>query len=220
MGVPGLLDAVKDGMTVAVDGTEGAALLGPDETSLAAFQARRDKWLEERSLLQIYRDRDTRTADDRHVDLYANIGSVADARAAAEVGAEGVGLFRTEFLFMDRSALPDEEEQYRAYAQVSDLMAGKEVIIRTLDVGGDKGIAYLEMEREENPFLGHRAIRYCLDRPDLYQVQLRALLRAGTRHTRNIKIMLPLVSGVEGGPGRPGAPGGVQGPALRRGTGV
>ena len=98
LGVPGLLDAVKDGMTVAVDGTEGAALLGPDETSLAAFQARRDKWLEERSLLQIYRDRDTRTADGRHVDLYANIGSVADARAAAEVGAEGVGLFRTEFL--------------------------------------------------------------------------------------------------------------------------
>ena len=88
------------------------------------------------------------------------------------------------------------QEQYQAYAQVSDLMAGKEVIIRTLDVGGDKGIAYLEMEREENPFLGHRAIRYCLDRPDLYRVQLRALLRAGARHG-NIKIMLPLVSGVE-----------------------
>ena len=196
LGVPGLLDAVQDGMTVAVDGTEGAALLCPDEATLAAFQARRDKWLEERALLQVYRDRDTRTADGRHVDLYANIGSVADAKAAAEAGAEGIGLFRTEFLFMDRTALPDEEEQYQAYAQVSDLMAGKEVIIRTLDVGGDKGIDYLEMEREENPFLGHRAIRYCLDRPDLYRVQLRALLRAGARHG-NIKIMLPLVSGVE-----------------------
>lgn len=196
LGVPGLLDAVQDGMTVAVDGTEGAALLCPDEATLAVFQARRDKWLEERALLQVYRDRDTRTADGRHVDLYANIGSIADAKAAAEAGAEGIGLFRTEFLFMDRTALPDEEEQYQAYAQVSDLMAGKEVIIRTLDVGGDKGIAYLEMEREENPFLGHRAIRYCLDRPDLYRVQLRALLRAGARHG-NIKIMLPLVSGVE-----------------------
>ena len=128
--------------------------------------------------------------------LYANIGGVVDAQAAVHAGAEGIGLFRTEFLFMDRSALPGEEEQYEVYRQVSQMMVGKEVIIRTLDVGGDKGIAYLGMEAEENPFLGHRAIRYCLDHPEIYKVQLRALLRAGAEH-RNLKIMLPLVTGVE-----------------------
>ena len=115
---------------------------------------------------------------------------------AAASGAEGIGLFRTEFLFMDRTSLPDEMVQYEAYRAVSQTMAGKEVIIRTLDVGGDKAIEYLGMEQEENPFLGHRAIRYCLDRPDLYKVQLRALLRAGAEE-RNIKIMLPLVTSVE-----------------------
>src|SRR5699024_464587 len=109
---------------------------------------------------------------------------------------EGIGLFRTEFLFMDRPSMPDEEEQYEAYAAVSRIMQGREVIIRTLDVGGDKEVSYLKMGAEQNPFLGWRAIRYCLEETDLYKTQLRALLRAGAQY-RNIKIMLPLVTGVQ-----------------------
>ena len=196
LSVPGMLETVKDGMTAVVDGGEGLVILAPEQAQLEEYQARRTQWLEERELLQVYRDRETRTADGRKVELYANIGGISDAQAAVRAGAEGIGLFRTEFLFMDRSALPSEEEQYEVYRQVSQLMAGKEVIIRTLDVGGDKGISYLGMEPEENPFLGHRAIRYCLDRPEIYKVQLRALLRAGAEY-RNLKIMLPLVTGVE-----------------------
>ena len=132
----------------------------------------------------------------RRLQVRTNADTPHDAQQAAAFGAEGIGLFRTEFLFMDRTSLPDEMVQYEAYRAVSQTMAGKEVIIRTLDVGGDKAIEYLGMEQEENPFLGHRAIRYCLDRPDLYKVQLRALLRAGAEE-RNIKIMLPLVTSVE-----------------------
>ena len=118
------------------------------------------------------------------------------AQAALDNGAEGIGLFRTEFLFMDRPSMPDEEEQYEAYAAVSRIMQGREVIIRTLDVGGDKEVSYLKMGAEQNPFLGWRAIRYCLEETDLYKTQLRALLRAGAQY-RNIKIMLPLVTGVQ-----------------------
>lgn len=196
LSVPGVLGIVRDGMTAVVDGSGGLGVLEPDPAQLEHYRALRAKWLGERELLELYRDRETRTADGRRVALYANIGGVSDAQAAARAGAEGIGLFRTEFLFMDRSALPDEQEQWEVYRQVSQLMAGKEVIIRTLDVGGDKGIGYLGMEQEENPFLGHRAIRYCLDHPEIYKVQLRALLRASAEH-RNLKIMLPLVTGVE-----------------------
>ena len=193
LSVPDVLEIAKDGVTAVVDGGEGVVILSPEQGQLEDYQARRAKWLGERELLQIYRDRETRTADGRKVELYANIGGISDAEAAVHAGAEGIGLFRTEFLFMDRTALPSEEEQYEVYRQVSQLMAGKEVIIRTLDVGGDKGIAYLGMEAEENPFLGHRAIRYCLDHPEIYKVQLRALLRAGAEH-RNLEVMLPLVT--------------------------
>lgn len=196
LSVPGALDAVSDGTELVVDGGAGVAILSPGDAELADYRARQAAWQEERAQLEVYRHRETSTADGRRVALYANIGSPADAEAALQAGAEGIGLFRTEFLFMDRSALPTEEEQYQAYLQVSRLMAGKEVIIRTLDVGGDKAISYLGMEAEENPFLGHRAIRWCLDNPELYKVQLRALLRAGAEEG-NVKIMLPLVTGVE-----------------------
>lgn len=147
-------------------------------------------------MLSIYRDKPTTDASGRSYQLYANIGSVMEAQAALENGAEGIGLFRTEFLFMDRPAMPDEEEQLEAYSSVSHLMKGKEVIIRTLDVGGDKEVSYLKMGSEQNPFLGWRAIRYCLSEQPLFKTQLRALLRAGAQE-RNIKIMLPLVTGVQ-----------------------
>lgn len=196
LGVPKVLELVKDGDGVIVDGSEGVALLNPDQLTRGEYLKKQEAFRKKRALLAIYRDRDTVDADGKRYQLYANIGSPAEAEAAAAAGAEGVGLFRTEFLFMDRTSVPSETEQMEAYQAVSRTMAGKEVIIRTLDVGGDKAIDYLGMEKEANPFLGHRAIRYCLDRPDLYKVQLRALLRAGAE-LRNIKIMLPLVTSLE-----------------------
>ena len=196
LSVPKALELVKDGDGVIVDGGEGVALLNPDQLTRGEYLKKQEEYQKKRALLAVYRDRETVDADGKRYGLYANIGSPAEAEAAAAAGAEGVGLFRTEFLFMDRTSVPSETEQMEAYQAVSRTMAGKEVIIRTLDVGGDKAIDYLGMDKEENPFLGHRAIRYCLDRPELYKVQLRALLRAGAE-LRNIKIMLPLVTSLE-----------------------
>ena len=196
LSVTRVLEVVKDGDGLIVDGSEGMAILNPDEHTRSEYLARQEDYQTRLASLQVYQNRPTVDADGKRFQLFANIGSAAEAEAAAQSGAEGIGLFRTEFLFMDRTSLPDEMVQYEAYRAVSQTMAGKEVIIRTLDVGGDKAIQYLGMEQEENPFLGHRAIRYCLDRPDLYKVQLRALLRAGAEE-HNIKIMLPLVTSVD-----------------------
>lgn len=196
LGISGAMSRLHDGDTVIVDGTEGLVIASPDERTLGEYSRRQAHSEEQRRQLDIYRDRPTLNADGTAYRLYANIGSVAEARAACEAGAEGIGLFRTEFLFMDRSSMPTEAEQYDIYREAADLMAEKEVIIRTLDVGGDKAIPYLHMDKEENPFLGYRAIRYSLDQPDVFRVQLRALLRAGAAH-RNIRIMLPLVTGVD-----------------------
>lgn len=196
LGIPQVLDQVSDGQQVIVDGESGEVILSPDEDTLKRYTAQWKEQQEQKAMLSVYRDRKTQDADGRNYELYSNIGSVAEAQIALENGAEGIGLFRTEFLFMDRTAMPTEQEQYEAYKAVSDIMQGKEVIIRTLDVGGDKEISYLKMESEQNPFLGWRAIRYCLEESDLFKVQLRALLRAGAEH-KNIKIMLPLVTGVQ-----------------------
>ena len=196
LGIPQVLDQVSDGQQAIVDGESGEVILSPDEDTLKRYTAQWKEQQEQKAMLSVYRDRKTQDADGRNYELYSNIGSVAEAQIALENGAEGIGLFRTEFLFMDRTAMPTEQEQYEAYKAVSDIMQGKEVIIRTLDVGGDKEISYLKMESEQNPFLGWRAIRYCLEESDLFKVQLRALLRAGAEH-KNIKIMLPWVTGVQ-----------------------
>lgn len=196
LGIPQVLDQVSDGQQAIVDGESGEVILSPDEDTLKRYTAQWKEQQEQKAMLSVYRDRKTQDADGRNYELYSNIGSVAEAQIALKNGAEGIGLFRTEFLFMDRTAMPTEQEQYEAYKAVSDIMQGKEVIIRTLDVGGDKEISYLKMESEQNPFLGWRAIRYCLEESDLFKVQLRALLRAGAEH-KNIKIMLPLVTGVQ-----------------------
>ncbi len=196
LGVPEVADSIQSGDTIAMDGELGHVYVNPDERTIKDYEKRRDEFEKQMQMLKKYLNLPTVDADGRTVALYSNIGKPEDAQAALEKGAEGIGLFRTEFLFMDRDSLPTEEEQLNAYRQVSALFAGKEVIIRTLDVGGDKEIPYLNMKKEENPFLGHRAIRYCLDEPDTYMVQLRALLRAGADH-KNIKIMLPLVTGLE-----------------------
>lgn len=196
LGIPDALQQLADGQTAIVDGNEGQVLTEPDTETLYRYTKLQEEQLRQKAMLSIYRDKPTVDASGRSYQLYANIGSVMEAQSALENGAEGIGLFRTEFLFMDRPSMPDEEEQLQAYSSVSRLMKGREVIIRTLDVGGDKEVSYLKMGSEQNPFLGWRAIRYCLSEQPLFETQLRALLRAGAQEG-NIKIMLPLVTGVQ-----------------------
>ena len=196
LGIPRAVSQLHDGDTVIVDGADGLVIASPDERTLGEYTHRQALSEEQQRQLDVHRNRPTVNADGTAYRLYANIGSLAEARAACEAGAEGIGLFRTEFLFMDRPSMPSEAEQYDIYHEVAEMMAGKEVIIRTLDVGGDKAVSYLHMEKEENPFLGYRAIRYSLDQPDVFRTQLRALLRAGAKYG-NIRIMLPLVTGVD-----------------------
>lgn len=191
----GACTQIRDGDLVIADGFSGDLFIAPDEEMVEAYRQKQAEYSKEKALLDVYRTRPTVTKSGVHRSVYANIGSPAEAQVALESSAEGIGLFRTEFLFMDRPALPDEEEQYKAYAEVAEAMAGKEVIIRTLDVGGDKDIPYLQMEKEENPFLGCRAIRYCLKHPEVFKVQLRALLRAAC--CGRIKIMLPMICTAE-----------------------
>ena len=196
LSIPKALAFIKDGDRLIVDGGNGAVILHPDEGTRSEYRRRQEAFHAQRALLAGYRDRPTVDADGRRYRLCANVGSAAEARAALHAGAEGIGLFRTEFMFMNRANPPGEAEQYEAYREAARIMAGRDVVIRTLDVGGDKAAACLDMEAEENPFLGCRAIRYCLARPELYKVQLRALLRAGAEG-KNIRIMLPMVSCVE-----------------------
>ena len=196
LGIENAMNFLQDGQFVVVDGEKGTVELSPDTNTVTRYQALQAQQKESKKQLEEYRNRPTADADGKQYRLYANIGTPEQANLALEQTAEGIGLFRTEFLFMDRDRVPSEEEQMQAYLQVSRIMKGKEVIIRTLDVGGDKEIPYLHMEREQNPFLGWRAIRYCLEESELFQIQLRALLRAGAEN-RNIKIMLPLVTGLE-----------------------
>lgn len=191
----GACTQIRDGDMVIADGFSGDLFIAPDEETVEAYRQKQAEYSKEKALLDVYRTRPTVTKSGVHRSVYANIGSPAEAQVALESSAEGIGLFRTEFLFMDRPSLPDEEEQYKAYAEVAEAMAGKEVIIRTLDVGGDKDIPYLQMEKEENPFLGCRAIRYCLKHPEVFKVQLRALLRAAC--CGRIKIMLPMICTAE-----------------------
>lgn len=194
MSVENACSLLQNGDTVVVDGTRGEVVARPAQGILEAYASKRAQLLAEKQALRAFVGKKTVTADGKQLAVYANIGKPEDTDAVLQNDGEGVGLFRTEFLFMDRTALPSEEEQFTAYRAVAERMAGKEVIIRTLDVGGDKDIPYLHMEKEENPFLGHRAVRYCLDNSELYEVQLRALLRASAYG--NVKIMLPLVTTV------------------------
>lgn len=195
LSVDGIVDMVSDGMTAVVDGCDGICILDPSQEEVDEYQEKREKYLSDKALLEVYRGKDTVTADGAKVHLYGNIGNPEDAKQVAACDGEGVGLFRTEFLFMGASELPSEEEQFQAYKAAAETMEGREVIIRTLDVGGDKDIPYLGLEKEDNPFLGFRAVRYCLRNKDSYRVQLRALLRASA--FGDIKIMVPLVTCVD-----------------------
>ena len=194
--ISGLLENIHDGDTVCFDGDKGEVVIRPDADTLAEYEKKKEAYLLEKKELENYKGKPSVTKDGRKVEIVANIGKPEDAQRALEYDAEGVGLFRTEFLFMDRENAPTEEEQFEAYKKVATLMKDKPVIIRTLDIGGDKEIPYLGIEQDENPFLGYRAIRLCLDRKeDLYRPQLRALLRASA--FGDIRIMIPLITCVD-----------------------
>ena len=185
----------KNGDKVVLDVTSGEAILNPDDETVEKFKKMYSDYQNEKALLKEYAGKPSQTKDGVKVELVCNIGKPADANKAVECDGEGIGLFRTEFLFMDRDSMPTEEEQFEAYKEVAEKMKGKPVIIRTLDIGGDKDVPYLGLEHEDNPFLGFRAIRYCLQRKDIYEIQLKALLRASA--FGKIKIMVPLVTGVD-----------------------
>lgn len=187
--------ALIDGTTAIVDGSKGVVISEPDEATLAEYTEKARAFAEEKAALEAFRGKESVTADGIKKIIGCNIGSPDDVANALEHDAEAIGLFRSEFLFMDSAELPSEEDQFNAYRKVASALKGAPVIIRTLDVGGDKAIPYLHMEPEENPFMGYRAVRYCLDNADQYKVQLRALLRASA--FGDVKIMIPLVTCVE-----------------------
>lgn len=194
--VTGVMEQVKDGDQIALDGGEGEVCVNPDPAVQKEYEEKRVRFLEEKQELERYIGKPSVTKDGVRVEIVANIGRPEDVEKVLQYDGEGIGLFRTEFLFMDRESMPTEEEQFEAYKQVAAAMAGKPVIIRTLDIGGDKEIPYMGLEKDENPFLGYRAIRFCLDRrEDIYKPQLRALLRASA--FGNIRIMIPLVTCIE-----------------------
>ena len=191
VGVGDALSEALDAEKVAVDGTEGSAITNPDRETVARFEEMSQALAEERAALDQYRHREARTAGGLRIEVAANLGSASEAEDALEWGAEGVGLFRTEFLFMERDDLPSEDEQYDAYSTVARAFGEKPVIIRTLDVGGDKNLPGVDQIHEDNPFLGWRGIRMSLDTPDLFKTQLRAILRASAHG--NVKVMFPMV---------------------------
>ena len=201
MGIPAVvgagekLDPIEDGMELLIDGAAGELTAQPDEETLVQFAEKKAKDDERRAMLAEFRDRPGETSDGRRIIIEGNIGTPGDAVRVMELGGEGVGLFRSEFLFMDRPDLPSEEEQFQAYKKAVETMDGRPVIIRTLDIGGDKEVPALDLEKEQNPFLGYRAIRICLNRTDLFLVQLRALLRAA--RYGDLRIMFPMISSVD-----------------------
>ncbi|WP_417574410.1 phosphoenolpyruvate--protein phosphotransferase [Parolsenella catena] len=187
--------ALRNGMRAIVDGTEGVVIAEPEADVLEKYTKAAADFAAEKAALESFRGQKTVTADGIEKILACNIGSPDDVANALDHDCEAIGLFRSEFLFMDSAELPSEDEQFEAYRKVATALKGAPVIIRTLDVGGDKEIPYLHMQKEDNPFMGFRAVRYCLANPDQYKVQLRALLRASA--FGDVKIMIPLVTCVE-----------------------
>ena len=191
----GFLDEVKTGDLVLIDGREGYIHICPSEDEIKEFDEKKERYEKEVKRLATYKDKLAMTKDGRRVIVEGNIGTPQDADKVIENGGEGIGLFRSEFLFMDKTTLPTEEEQYEAYKAVVEKFKDKPVIIRTLDIGGDKNVPALNLPHEDNPFLGYRAIRICLHRPHFFKVQARALLRASA--FGNLKVMFPMISSLE-----------------------
>ena len=195
IGVSLALDELKNGTTAVVDGFTGQVTFEPDEETQAATLKRVQEEKEKLALLQELKGKENITLDGKKINIYANIGSVGDIGYVLENDAGGIGLFRSEFLYLGRNDFPTEEEQFQAYKQVVQTMAGKKVIIRTLDIGADKQVDYFNLGNEENPALGYRAIRICLKQPDIFKTQLRALFRAAVYG--NLSIMYPMITSVE-----------------------
>ena len=195
LSVPDITTLVKDKDTAIVDGTEGIVYVNPDGEVLSQYIIKREDFIKKQAELKNFLGKETVTADGIGLELFCNIGTPKDAKKAVECDGEGVGLFRSEFLFMDNTHMPTEDEQFAAYKEAAQTLGGKPVIIRTLDIGGDKDIPYLNMKKEENPFLGYRAVRYCLGNKDSYMIQLRAIVRASAYG--KVKIMVPLVTCVD-----------------------
>ena len=186
---------LKNGDSIAINGTSGEIYINPTEEEKQKLIDLEKQLEEEKVELEKYKKQESVTRDGIKVKLYANIGLPADAKIALNNTAEGVGLFRSEFLYMDSDTMPSEESQFTAYKEAVQIMEGREVIIRTLDIGGDKDLKYLELEKEANPFLGYRAIRLCLDRQDIFKTQLRAILRASA--FGKLAIMFPMISSID-----------------------
>ena len=195
IGVPMKPDELKNGMTAVVDGFSGQVIFEPDETVKAETKKRIKEEAEKQKLLQELKGKENVTLDGRRIHIYANIGSVGDMGYVLENDAGGIGLFRSEFLYLGRNDFPTEEEQFQAYRQAAQMMAGKKVIIRTLDIGADKQVDYFQLGQEDNPAMGYRAIRICLKQPEIFKVQLRALLRAAVYG--NLSIMYPMITSIE-----------------------
>ena len=195
LSVPDITTLVKDKDTAIVDGTDGIVYVNPDGEVLSQYIIKREDFIKKQAELKNFLGKETVTADGIGLELFCNIGTPKDAKKAVECDGEGVGLFRSEFLFMDNTHMPTEDEQFAAYKEAAQTLGGKPVIIRTLDIGGDKDIPYLNMKKEENPFLGYRAVRYCLGNKDSYMIQLRAIVRASA--FGKVKIMVPLVTCVD-----------------------
>lgn len=183
---------VKQGDFVIVDGIAGEVIINPDEATITAYKQKQSAFIEEKELLKQLVNDKTISSEGKHVELAANIGTPDDLLGVLNNGAEGIGLYRTEFLYMGRDTMPSEDEQYEAYSKVLKEMKNKRVVVRTLDIGGDKELPYLNLPKEMNPFLGYRAIRLCLDQTDIFRTQLRALLRASVHG--NLSIMFPMIA--------------------------
>lgn len=196
LSVAEILDKASDKDPICMDGESGELYINPSQEIIEDFKKKQIEQIEFKKILETYKGKESVSKNGRKVEIAANIGKPGDVKKVLEYDADGIGLFRTEFLFMDRDSIPNEEEQFEAYKKVAVAMENKPVIIRTLDIGGDKEIPYMNISKDENPFLGYRAIRLCLDRKDdIYRPQLRALLRASA--FGNIKIMLPLITSIE-----------------------
>ena len=196
LSVAEILDKVSDEDLICMNGESGELYINPSQEIIEDFKKKQIEQIEFKKILETYKGKESVSKDGRKVEIAANIGKPGDVKKVLEYDADGIGLFRTEFLFMDRDSIPSEEEQFEAYKKVAVAMGDKPVIIRTLDIGGDKEIPYMNISKDENPFLGYRAIRLCLDRKDdIYRPQLRALLRASA--FGNIEIMLPLITSIE-----------------------
>ena len=188
------LSAQYDGKMAVIDGFTGILYVDPDEETLARMQEKRAKDLEQKELLNQLKGKENVTRSGQKINVYANIGNVSDLGAVLKNDAGGIGLFRSEFLYLENSTFPTEEQQFAVYKQVAESMAGKKVIIRTLDIGADKQVDYFNLDKEENPALGYRAIRICLTRPEIFKTQLRALYRAAVYG--NLSIMFPMIISV------------------------